>query len=81
MAKRSTTKVSNIQVKPVKVSVRLLLNVKYRYTLENGETVEWNGAGSIQSVPQSDALVLLTKVRAGGCCGEKPRPQNIFTEV
>ena len=82
---RSTTKVSNKvkkQVKPPKVSVkiRLLHDVRYRYS-QTGKTYEWNRAGSIQRVPIEVSSVLLAKVRAGGCCGDRPSTRNLFEEV
>lgn len=86
-------KLSEKQVKPVKVSVKKsevteesMVTVEFlrhnRYIHKNphtGKEYIWSGAGALVSVPEKDAAILLAKTRrVGGCCGSKPHLVKIF---
>lgn len=84
MAKRSTTKVDyqlENQVKPPPRRLRLIRNVRYRYADKDGNIIQWDGAGSTNYVSEEDAIILLSKKRAGGCCGIATSLSSVFEEV
>jgi len=80
-------KITEKQVKPVKVSVKeslvtveFLRHNRYIYTSPHtGKEYIWEGAGSLVDVPEKDAEILLAKRRkVGGCCGNKHYVVQIF---